>query len=422
MVMGKLEAKKQVNFMIWLCVCVYFFAYITRTNYTAIIVELIGKGYVTKSQAALVSTTAFITYGGGQLISGYIGDRVSPRWLIFLGAMIAVVMNVLLPVFSYAPTIMVLIWGINGFAQAFLWPPLVKVMMAAFSESDYSRAVPCIGIGTAIAAILIYLLTPLVITYMSWEYVFYISGVMAFFAALFWIVATKKLLKSVSIPLIRGKRKVDKESPKSGAPHQTELRVAELLTKFLPIIIVAIIMQGILREGITTWLPNIMSETFHMGSDKSILSGVASPLFQIVSTLLVYRVLLALKRDIFKAMAIYFIAAALLLFALYMSGMKSPVLTLIIFTLAMGLIHGVNCFQISYLPTYFVNTKSVSMISGLLNFPTYIGAAISTYLFAGISDRYGWNVTLLFWGEFAIVGGTIAVIMQRLVKRERYKH
>lgn len=50
----------------------------------------------------------------------------------------------------------------------------------------------------------------------------------------------------------------------------------------LAIIMLAIMMQGILRDGITTWMPSYISETFHLASSISILTGIALPLFGIV--------------------------------------------------------------------------------------------------------------------------------------------
>ena len=43
----------------------------------------------------------------------------------------------------------------------------------------------------------------------------------------------------------------------------------------LAIIMLAIMMQGILRDGITTWMPSYISETFHLASSVSILTGIA---------------------------------------------------------------------------------------------------------------------------------------------------
>ena len=42
-------------------------------------------------------TGSFITYGTGQIISGVLGDRISPKKLVSRGLLVTVLMNVLLP-------------------------------------------------------------------------------------------------------------------------------------------------------------------------------------------------------------------------------------------------------------------------------------------------------------------------------------
>ena len=60
-----------------LCAMVYFTSYLTRTNYTAVILELTGALGITKSEAGLISTIAFFTYGAGELEDdgGVVGAR-----------------------------------------------------------------------------------------------------------------------------------------------------------------------------------------------------------------------------------------------------------------------------------------------------------------------------------------------------------
>ena len=51
----------------------------------------------------------------------------------------------------------------------------------------------------------------------------------------------------------------------------------------MALVMVAIVLQGALRDGVTTWMPSFISETFHLSSEVSILSGVCLPLFAIFS-------------------------------------------------------------------------------------------------------------------------------------------
>ena len=71
-----------------------------------------------------------------------------------------------------------------------------------------------------------------------------------------------------------------KKKEKSKAPAG-DFSVAETGALLIPFIftVIAIIIQGSLRDGVTTWMPSYISETFSLGSDISILSGVIMPVF-----------------------------------------------------------------------------------------------------------------------------------------------
>ncbi len=409
--MGKLQTKKEINCLVILSVLVYFCSYLVRINYAAIIVELIASGGVTKTQTAAVTTVAFITYGVGQLLSGVIGDRLSPRLLIFWGFVVTVTMNFLMPLSAQSFGMMSVVWGINGVAQAFMWPPLAKIMTSALTDSDYTKAIPFIGVGSASATIAVYLLSPLIIKLLGWEYVFYLFGAFALFCAFVWLIGSKTLLKNVQIELI-GKKESTRQPCSSSA---------SMLVKLLPVIMLTISIQGLLRDGITTWMPSLMSDSFNMKSTTSILTAVGLPVFHIFINMITYRVLILLKDNAFKALTVYFSIACVMLCAMLVFGMKNMWSAIIILSVAMGVIHGINNLQTAYVPKYFIETGSVSTVSGMLNFGTYIGSAISTYLFAVISDKFGWNVTVLLWVVFAAVGTVITRFIDRQYEKTEKK-
>ena len=406
--MARLSSKREINLMIFLSVSVYFFSYLTRINYTAIIVELLDKKIATKPQAATVTTIAFITYGAGQLLSGFIGDRFSPRRLIFAGYLVTVAMNFLMPISSYNFLLMAVVWGINGLAQAFMWPPLIRIMCSALPGTEYFKAVPLIGIGSSAATIAVYIFAPVIILYLDWKYVFYIFALITFIAAILWNIITGKLLRNV-----KKDDAIDKLTIKTS--YESDSGIANSLIQFLPMLIILIAVQGILRDGITTWTPSFMSENFKIEASKSIFSVVGAPLFHIVSNILTYRILKYLNNNIFKVLSIYFLISVALLLSLRIFAMDKAWVSWFLISLTTGVVSGINLLQTGYIPKYFMGKGCVSIFSGVINFSTYIGSAASTYLFAVISDSFGWNATVESWIGFAIVGFLLNTIMWRLI-------
>ena len=122
-----LQSRGQIRTLGALAWLVYFFSYVTRINFAAILVAFTQAENVSNAAASVITSVLFVTYGVGQLISGYLGDRIPPNKLIFGGLLTSVVCNVLMPQFSPNIPAMAAIWGVNGLAQAFMWPPLVKI-------------------------------------------------------------------------------------------------------------------------------------------------------------------------------------------------------------------------------------------------------------------------------------------------------
>lgn len=137
--------------LIGFCVAAYFVSYITRINYGTVLLEIVNSEGITKMSASMAVTGSFVTYGIGQLISGWLGDRIKPRYLMFIGLMVSAGMNVCVPLFS-RPAAMLVFWCINGFAQALMWPPMVRLLSDYLDQDTYKKSCVWVGWGDLLPA------------------------------------------------------------------------------------------------------------------------------------------------------------------------------------------------------------------------------------------------------------------------------
>ena len=78
--------KRNIGVILVVVLCVvYFTSYISRLNFSAVMAEIIKEDVLTKTQAGVIGTALFISYGVGQLISGWLGDKIKPHFIIFIG-------------------------------------------------------------------------------------------------------------------------------------------------------------------------------------------------------------------------------------------------------------------------------------------------------------------------------------------------
>lgn len=401
--------KKNITLLAILSWLVYFSSYITRINYGAILVEFIISEGVMKSEASIITTVLFITYGTGQLLSGWLGDRIQPYKLISTGLFTAVICNLMMPLVSPKIPSMIVIWGINGLAQALMWPPLVKILTNVLSVEDYARLIPKISTSSACGTIAIYLFSPLIIHLSSWKMVFYICAITAFIAMIIWTFFSRQLLHNIDFNLCRKKKSV-----------HTMDTADRRLWLMMPVILLTISIQGMLRDGITTWMPTYISEMFHMEGSISILTGVALPMFHMLVTLCSYGILKKLNYDVFKCITMFFGVSTILLLTLNIFGSASAFVSILLIAMCIGAVHGINTMHTCYLPTLFHSQGNISLLAGLLNSATYVGSAFSTYVFAVISEQKGWDATLFSWFLTAAAGFLLTLLCNiALLKKKK---
>ena len=89
----KIKDKKELSLMVVLFTVAYMVSYMTRINYAAVISEMERETGIARSLLSMAVTGSFITYGAGQIISGVLGDLVSPKKLVSIGFITTILMN-----------------------------------------------------------------------------------------------------------------------------------------------------------------------------------------------------------------------------------------------------------------------------------------------------------------------------------------
>ena len=241
--------------------------------------------------------------------------------------------------------------------------------------------------GCSLGTIAIYLVSPVLISVFDWRAVFWVSSICGLSVVCLWNKAAPDPVRAT----------VSMSQKRSGQTWRG------LLEPYVFFIMFAIVMMGMLRDGVPTWMPSYISETYSLSSAVSILSGGILPVFSILSCQIgsgVYRKL----KNVLLCAVLFFGLGGLAAAAMVLSAGKQAAVSVICAAVLTGSMHGVNLMLISMIPPYFKKYGNVSMASGVLNSCTYVGSAVSTYGIAVMSDGWGWNVTLLLWILMAVLG------------------
>lgn len=404
------ETKKgltsQQKQLIAICVAVYFVSYLTRKNYSSVLANIGESFKITETAASFALTGMAIFYGTGQLLSGWLGDRTKPKYLIATGLFTTAAINGVLPFCSALPEnvripLLTVFWSINGLAQAMMWPPIVKMLSSTLSTDEYKKATVKVSYGSQAATVAIYLFGYLSVRFSVWEYIFYVPAVLAA------IAAVVVLIKAPDVGIVKREK------------TQTEKTTHAFPYLLLGSIMFVTMLQGIMRDGVADWLPTYIDDRFGISAENAILMGIAPPILSIVF----YEITSYLSRRVFKnemlCSAVIFGTGFLSSFVLSMFSESSVVLSVTMSTIVSASMHGVNLILTCMIPQYFSKTGRVAFIAGLINSCTYLGSALSGYGFAALAALIGWGGTIVGWAIICAVACVICLVMTR--KWAKYK-
>lgn len=397
----RLETKKQINGLAALFAITYMISYITRINFGAIISEMEIATQMPRSLLSMSLTGSFVTYGAGQIISGICGDRISPKKLVRCGLFVTVLMNLCIPL-CRNPYQMLAVWCLNGFAQAFMWPPIVRMMTALLSEEDYKKVTVKVSWGASFGTILVYFVAPLIISVLNWKWVFVFCAASGAGILLVW----NKMAYDIA-PV-----------PEEKQPERQAATNRALFTPLMLGVMVTIVLQGMLRDGVTTWMPSYIAETYQLSSAVSILTGVILPVFSIFSVQLASRLYRKVLKNPLLCAGVLFAVGAVSAVGVSLFSGKAVALSVLSSALLTGCMHGVNLMLICMIPPFFQKYGNVLTASGMLNACTYIGSAISTYGIAVLSETAGWGITVLLWIGIAVAGTVLCFLCTKPWSRE----
>lgn len=417
--MKKITDRKQIFYLTSLCVAAYLVSYLTRKNFNAVLAEFTVAEGVEKSAASIITVAMFVFYGAGQLLSGWLGDKFSPRKIMTSGLVLTTAVNAIMPFLGTNVTVMAAVWAVNGIAQAFMWPPMVKIMASRFTAETYKNAVVKVSMGSAAGTMLIYALAALFIkTFGDWKTVFYFAAFCGLIMAVIWEFGVSGIEKHADM--------YGEEIISDTVSREKSLQKEVKNGKFNPftmspiiIIMIAIVLQGMLRDGVESWMPSYLSEGYGIETSGAILSSVVLPILTMVCIKVasfVYNRFFTNELSCSSVLFLFGTVSALILYFLH--GKSAPV-AIILVALVSSAMHGVNLILIGMVPQKYEKYGNVSFIAGLINFCTYIGSAVFTYGIAKIAEVWDWKTTIFSWFVIALAGTLLCAITIKPWKKFR---
>lgn len=402
--------QKKIFILSWIA---YASAYLSRTNLSIALPEMINSLGFNKANVGLIGSSFFWSYAIGQLINGYIGDKVKSRFFIFLGLLISSIINLVVG-FSSNLILIIILWAFNGFFLSTLWGPIVKTLSFWFPHEKRTR----IAVGIFTSMIGGYLFTwgliGRIIAYTSWRWAFWIPAGFVFTYSLIWVWKMRNHPKEVGLTspndLVNSRTKEEKDNA---------LSLVKLIFNYkLWLIAFTCFAQGVVKEGITLWGPTFLKDTHHIDQATLAVFSLVIPLMSLLG--IMGAGFLNEKLNSWEKNSIMILMAGAILnfFVLYKFFKVNVYINVLLLGLGAALMYGSNTILLTIIPLNFAKYNKVSGVAGFLDFCSYIGAALAGVLAGFIVDKYGWGMVVILWIALAIIG-VISIFMARLYERRK---
>ena len=392
------------------CWLVYMVAYLTRNTYAASIVHLTGQGLLTTSMAGLVSTCYFISYGSGHMINGFLADRVPPVTMLGAGIIGTAACNLLMPVVTPSVPAMAAVWLANGYFESMLWAPIVVLLSGRIAQGMRYRAMSTIAYSRPTGQILAYLFTA-ACSYLGigFRTPYVIAAVCAVATCVLLVLVSRKAFSApdtVEVEPIEKKKTEGKSS-------DSVLRL--LFASGAVIFLLPVIFHGMLKDGVATWVPTLLRDSFGANETLSTLLAIVLPLTGLLgvsfANFLLSRKLLKGNHAVIGIIIMLLTAVPV---ALLLNTRALPLVAAVICLCSVSLLmESYNQVFSTLMPTCFASKGRAATVSGIINSLIYGGSAVSIYAFGAIAEYIGWNVATVIWLGLALGS---AVIMAFAIK------
>ena len=406
--------KKQITliFIAWL---VYTCSYIGRYAVNANVIAIQSYFSVSKTDVGLIGTYFFIAYGIGQFVNGILCKYYNVKYVIFGALLVASTISVII-FLDYLPfTAIKYLWFLSGASISMLWTSLIRTLSKNLDDKYISIAIVAMASTVAAGTAIAYGVSAILSVFNAFKFSFLIGAIAMTLSGLLWFFSVSSLTKkegaiAIEKPIVDNTKEV---AIKSKMPK--DIRNTLIIFIFVAVII------NFVKDGINTWVPDVLKVSFSLPESLSTALTIVLPILAVFGSLLgtflhKYIKEFSLLVGILFAIASTFLLAVVLL-------LKSPLwyLVLIAFGICALTMSASNNVVTSMIPFHFKDRANSGSIAGILNGFCSLGSALSPALLGAMFERFNsWDLVFVAVLIIALVAMTICMTTY-LVKKIKAK-
>ena len=385
---------REALFIGLLCSISYLAVYVARNVLSTVTPQMVEGGEFTKEYIGEISSLFFIFYAIGQLLNGFLGDRIKARYMLSIGLLLAGIVNFVFPYILHLTGIAKLAYGVTGFFLSMIYGPMTKLV----AENTMPEYTTKCSLGYSLASYLGSPMAGAIAAILSWKSVFVASSIalivmaMVCFASIFYLEKSGVVIHNRYKEL----KKVKKE--KSGIIGTVKI----LLKRRIVLFSLVSILTGVVRTTVVFWLPTYFSEHLGYAPKTSAAIFTVATLAISLTVFLSVAIYKLFRQNLYSTVLVTFLASAVYFLFVYL--VDQPVINIIFIVLGvMSSNPAATMLWCMYCPSLH-DTGMVSAATGFLAFIGYVASSASSTLFANAATTIGWGNLILVWSGLMALG------------------
>lgn len=374
----------------------YFVCQICRTDLSACMVDLLPDLGIAKDAMGLAITAGYIAYAVGMSINSLLTDRTNPRLMICATMFCCAATHLGIRLLPYLP-VMIVLWCINGYAQSAVWPSLVRLTADNLPAEQQESALRIVSLFQHAGSLSCFLIVPAELALGGWRTAMSVTAAACLTLGFVWFLMRD----------LRTASQTTQTQKNQAAKLNWQFFRRGRLFYFMGVAC----LTGMIRDGLTSWAPVYFSEEFSLNATLSLILSAVLP----AAKILALAVHPAVQKKVPKTrtqLIVFYVGCAAAACIVLLANLAGWTLAAAGFMAVMLCL--MVCTDLSFtisIPIQFGSVGRSATVSGILDCMLYLGAAISSYLFALLAQWGGWTATIVSWIVIPLVA--IGILLSR---------
>ncbi len=397
--------------------------YMCRYNISIANKSISDEFGLTKENMGDILAAFFYAYAFGQVLNGLLTDRLGGKKALLIGAAGTIVANVAFGAASFMGMLWLftLLWGFNGYSQAFGAPGFIKLNASWFSQTERGTFAGVFGFMINLGRVAINQLGPGLLAGFvflgmwhvppqHWRMLFWVPAGIAAVVAVALVIFAKDTPEEAGFHHVyKGEADHDDQSVQA---NMKDVFLQIVTNKFVWIMAAAYSCTGAVRQTIDQWFPRYMQDAhkLDLNSGLFLMVGFLIPFVASAGSFIsgwVSDHLFGGRRAPVAA-GIYCIEVVVILIA---SQLRGAVPIAIAFVTVAFTVNSTHSLLGPAAAMDIGGRKAAAFASGCINSFQYIGAGVAMQILGRLLERTGYTYFFYFMIPWAIMGAVLMFSM-----------